>query len=130
MVKNPPANVGDARSPGEGNGNPLQYSCLGNPMDRGAWATVHRITRVEHNLAAKPSPPTSYKCTIFPFFERATIVTFPNNNSHAPSLQFTNCFHTHDLTVSQKNTSSVSSRMQLRAGRKGSDFAHSCFFIL
>ena len=47
-VKNPPANAGDAgsipgsgRSPGEGNGNPLQYSCLKNPMDRGAWwATV------------------------------------------------------------------------------------------
>ena len=52
MVKNPPANAGDARdmglipesgrSPGEGNGNLLQYSCLENPMDRGAWqATVH-----------------------------------------------------------------------------------------
>ena len=33
-------------SPGEGNGNPLQYSCLENPMDRGAWqATVHRVTK-------------------------------------------------------------------------------------
>ena len=48
MVKNPPANVGHvgsvsglARSPGGGNGSPLQYSCLGNPMDREAWqATV------------------------------------------------------------------------------------------
>ena len=48
MVKNLPASAGDAgdsglipgsgRSPGEGNGNPLQYSCLENPMDRGAWA--------------------------------------------------------------------------------------------
>ena len=44
VVKNPPANVGDAgsisglgRPPGEGNSNPLQYSCLGNPMHRGAW---------------------------------------------------------------------------------------------
>ena len=44
MVKNLPANAedegsipGSGRSPGEGNGNPLQYSCLGNPMDRGAW---------------------------------------------------------------------------------------------
>ena len=36
---------GSGRSPGEGNGNPLQYSCLGNPMDGGAWqATVHRVT--------------------------------------------------------------------------------------
>ena len=47
VVKNPPANTGDirdtglipglGRSSGEGNGNPLQYSCLGNPMDKGAW---------------------------------------------------------------------------------------------
>ena len=39
----------------EGNGNPLQYSCLGNPMDKGAWrATVHRVTkRAGHNLATK-----------------------------------------------------------------------------
>ena len=55
-VKNPPANAGDirdigsipglARSPGGGNGNPLQYSCLENPMDRGAWrATVHRVAK-------------------------------------------------------------------------------------
>ena len=47
MVKNPPANVGDAdsvpgsgRSLGEGNGNPLQDSCLRNPMDRGAWQAL------------------------------------------------------------------------------------------
>ena len=53
MVKNPPANAGDVgsilgsgRSPREGNGNPLQYSCLGNPMDRGAcWPTVHGVTK-------------------------------------------------------------------------------------
>ena len=53
VVKNLPANAGDMvsiarldRSPGEGNGNPLQYSCLGNSMDRGAWwATVHRVTK-------------------------------------------------------------------------------------
>ena len=61
-VKNPLANVGDmgsipgwGRSPGGGNGNPLQYSCLENPMDRGAWcATVHGgHKRVEYNLAIK-----------------------------------------------------------------------------
>ena len=52
-VKNLPANAGNmssvpqlGRSPGEGNGNPLQYSCLGNSMDRGIWwATVHRFTK-------------------------------------------------------------------------------------
>ena len=39
-------------SPGEGNGYPLQYSCLENPMERGAWqATAHGITRVRHDLA-------------------------------------------------------------------------------
>ena len=53
MVKNLPANAGDAnsilglrRSPGEENGNPYQYSCLENPMDRGAWqATVHGVSK-------------------------------------------------------------------------------------
>ena len=57
VVKNLPASTGDAdlipglgRSPGGGNGNPLQYSCLGNPMDRGAWqAVVHGAARVRHN---------------------------------------------------------------------------------
>ena len=55
VVKNPPANAGDVgdvgsipgsgRSPGGGHGDPLQYSCLGNPMDRGAWqAAVHGVT--------------------------------------------------------------------------------------
>ena len=50
------------KSPGEGNGNPLQYSCLGNPMDRGAWqAIVHWVARVGYDLAAKPPPPLSDK---------------------------------------------------------------------
>ena len=40
------------RSPGEGNENPFQYSCLGNPLDRGAYhATVHGIARVEHDFS-------------------------------------------------------------------------------
>ena len=53
VVKNLPANAGDessilvgGRSPGEGDGNPLQYSCLENPMDRGTWwATVHEVAK-------------------------------------------------------------------------------------
>ena len=61
MVKKLPANAGDVglnpgseRSPGEGNGNPLQSSCLRNPMDRGAWrATVYGGGRVGHNLVTK-----------------------------------------------------------------------------
>ena len=69
-VKNPPAmqettydaeDLGSIpvsrRSPGGGNGNPLQYSCLGNPMDRGAWrATVPGVARVGNDLATKPLP--------------------------------------------------------------------------
>ena len=61
MVKNLPANAGDVRdagliprsgrSPGGGHGNPLQCSCLENPMDRGAWqATVHRVTKSRTQL--------------------------------------------------------------------------------
>ena len=56
VVKHPPANAGDSRalgsipelgrSPEEGNGNPLQFSCLENPVDRGAcWATVHGVAK-------------------------------------------------------------------------------------
>ena len=62
MVKNLPASAGDAgdtglilesgRSPGGGNGNPLQYSCLENSMDQRAWqATVHGLERAGHDCA-------------------------------------------------------------------------------
>ena len=48
----------DIQITGEGNDNPLQYSCLENPMDRGAWrATVPAITRIRHDLVTKPPPP-------------------------------------------------------------------------
>ena len=67
VVKNQPANAGHAgdvgsisgsgRSPGEGNGNLFQYSCMENPMDLGAWqVTVNEVTRVGHNLATKSAP--------------------------------------------------------------------------
>ena len=63
MVKNPPADARDTRDmlsipelgrpPGEGNGNPLQYSCLENPMDRGAWkATVHGVAKSQTQLSS------------------------------------------------------------------------------
>ena len=62
VVKNLPANAGEAgdvvsipgsgRFPGGGNGNPFQYSCLENPMDRGAWqATVHGVTKSQTQLS-------------------------------------------------------------------------------
>ena len=64
MVKNPPAKAGDARdvgsipglgrSPGGGNGNPFQYSCLENSMDRGVWwATVHEATKSQTRLSTR-----------------------------------------------------------------------------
>ena len=60
VVENPPADAGDTgdtgtipelgRSPGEGNGNPLQYSCLDNLTDRGVWqAIVYGVARVRHD---------------------------------------------------------------------------------
>ena len=62
VVKIPPANAGDirdmgslprsGRAPGGGHGNPLQYSCLGNPMDRGAWkATVRKVAESDTTKA-------------------------------------------------------------------------------
>ena len=65
MVKIPPAmheswvwTLGLGRSPGEGNGNSLQYSCMGNPMDREARrAIVHGVTKVGHDLVTKLPPP-------------------------------------------------------------------------
>ena len=72
MLKNLPANAGDAkdlglipgsgRSPGGGHDNPLQYSCLGNPMDRGAWgAIVHRVSKRWTRLKRLSTPAqTSY----------------------------------------------------------------------
>ena len=73
-AKNPPVSVGDTgdpgdpgsnsgsgRSPGGGNGNPLQYSCLENPKDRGAWgATVHRVTKSQTWLK-QPSTHAGYQ---------------------------------------------------------------------
>jgi len=60
--KNPPANEGDMgsipgseRSPGKGNGSPLQYSCLKNPMDSGAWqAIVHGVAKESDMTVIKP----------------------------------------------------------------------------
>ena len=82
-VENPPAmqKTQDAgsipesgRSPGEGNGNPLQYSCLENPMDRGAWqAPVCGFARVIHDLATKPQNNNKNNIIIKRCWERETM---------------------------------------------------------
>ena len=63
---------GLGRSPGEGHGNPLQYSCLENPKNRGTWraavggqAAVGEDARVRHDLAIKPNQPTLLTITIY-----------------------------------------------------------------
>ena len=69
VVRNLPANAGDAglipgsgRSPGDENGNPLQYSCLGNPMDRGAWsATVQGVAKSQTHLSMHACMQTSHQ---------------------------------------------------------------------
>ena len=73
MVKNPPANAGDIRDagpiPGGGHGNPLQYSFLENPIDRGAWpATVHRVAKSQTQLKQLSLGSNLLKCCLFFFF--------------------------------------------------------------
>ena len=76
VVKNPPANAGDlrdgvlisglGRSPGGGHGNPLQYSCLENPMDRGiCWAIIHRVSKSQTRLK-RLNTHTGVSCTASP----------------------------------------------------------------
>ena len=74
MVNNLPAiqEMQVPRSPGEENGNPLQYSCLGNPMDRGAWQVkVHGVTResdmtlgLNNNNSIGPGTKLAFKCLL------------------------------------------------------------------
>ena len=77
---------GSRRSPGEENGNPLQYSCLENPIDRGAWqTTVHGVARVEHDLVTKEREKDSARkfnkqgdnirlwCTPFPIWNQSVV---------------------------------------------------------
>ena len=76
MGKNPLANAGDirdvgsipglGRSPGGGKGNPLQYPCLENPMDRGAWqATVHGVAEADTHAQLHVLSSVSEKCRLF-----------------------------------------------------------------
>ena len=92
MVKNPPANARDdssipelGRVPGKGNGNLLRYSCLGNPIDRGAWqAKSMESQKVRHDLANKQSPkqklPSLSKHTHFMQNHNKNLIYFLNLN--------------------------------------------------
>ena len=82
MVKNPPADAGDAslipglgRSPGEGNGNPLQYSSLDNPMDREAWqATVCGISKeLDTTYQVKSN---CYTCAHSPWWSQSQVENY------------------------------------------------------
>ena len=86
VVKNPHTKAGDmglipesGRSPGEGNDNPLQYSCLGNPMDRGAWwATVHGVTKESDTTQQLNSNNNKYSQSLYMnlYIERIYIIEF------------------------------------------------------
>ena len=94
VVKNPPAKgdlrdasliPGLGRSPGKENSSPHQYSCLENPMDRGAqWATVHRVAKGQHNLATEQQQLKNDK-------PRANIIL--NNEKQPHGLQPTRLLH-------------------------------------
>ena len=94
--------LGLGRSPGEGNGNSLQDSCLGNHMDRGAWwATVPRVTRVRHDLATKL--PTYKKQSYMKFL--FLVVTWLRSKTRI--LLFMEFFFIHSLSKYLLNVYSV-----------------------
>ena len=87
--KDPTYNVGDlgsspgsGRSPGEGNGNPLQYFCLENPMDRGAWrATAHGVAKSQTQLSIHASVGTVVKLSGEQEGLRGSVVSLPAASS-------------------------------------------------
>ena len=92
MVKNPPANAGDAgsvpdpgRSPGEGISNPLQYSCLGNPLDRRAWQAIQSMewqkSRTQLSDQTTTNPCTYMKCQFSSVDQSCPTLCDPMNRS-------------------------------------------------
>ena len=97
-ARDPGSIPGSGKSSGEGNGNPLQYSCLENPIDKGVWqVTVHGVTRVGHDLASKlpPSPISSVAIDSWKFHEVSNQVLSVH---HCLSNSKHNTWHTWCLT--------------------------------
>ena len=100
-IKNLWVNAGDVgsiprsgRPPGEGNGNPLQYSCLGNPMDRGAWqATVHEVVVKSQIQLGDSLPTTSDQCTTS-IWKWRDIMNTNNRAFLLPLLTWSHCWGT------------------------------------
>ena len=101
VVKNPPANAGDTgsvpvsgRPPGEGNDNPLQDSCLENPMDRGTWqATVHGVGNdnpLQYSCLGNPMDREAWQATVHGVAkELDTTEQLSNNNSCLHNSEYT-----------------------------------------
>ena len=86
---------GSERSPGEGNSNPLQYSCLENPMGRGPWqAEVRGVTRVRHDLGTRPAPPKERPACVkasvhrSPLEEKGGVTLIKQQNNTFCTVQF------------------------------------------
>ena len=97
VVKNPPANKGDSgsiselgRSPGGGNGNPLQYSCLENPMDRGAWrAAVHGVPKSRTSLSERARMHTGGSLPLGTPRATVSLLLLTSLRRHGPRAIFT-----------------------------------------
>ena len=106
LVKNRPTHTGDVedagsvpgsgRSPGEGNGNPLQYSCLGNPPDRGACQaiTVHGVAKSQTRLSRCTHTSRKNRVALQPFklYCKWRALTSDNRSSPLPTLKLVHCF--------------------------------------
>ena len=111
VVKDLPASVGDVkdsgsipesgRSPKEGNGNPLQHSCLENSMGRGAWqATVRESQRIKHDLARMNSI-YMWSSTVIEHFIPIFLVPLEESTVHATSLNIIKLKHRETVKISR-----------------------------
>ena len=132
VVKNPPASAGEVssipgwgRSPGGGSGNPFQYSCLGSPMDRGAWrATSHRVaksqTRLSTHTSKMSAPPGPLLSPLsFLFLCCPLLCTFEGRNKGGlHSLESPDCFSLPDCEQKESWSLLYKWCMETRGGMK------------